>query len=29
VAAIEAAVDEFVGNEPPFDDFTLVVMKRV
>jgi serine phosphatase RsbU (regulator of sigma subunit)/putative methionine-R-sulfoxide reductase with GAF domain len=29
VAAIEAAVDEFVGNEPPFDDFTLVVLKRV
>jgi serine phosphatase RsbU (regulator of sigma subunit)/putative methionine-R-sulfoxide reductase with GAF domain len=29
VAAIEAAVDEFVGSEPPFDDFTLVVMKRV
>jgi sigma-B regulation protein RsbU (phosphoserine phosphatase) len=29
VAAIDAAVDEFVGNEPPFDDFTLVVMKRV
>jgi serine phosphatase RsbU (regulator of sigma subunit)/putative methionine-R-sulfoxide reductase with GAF domain len=29
VAAIEAAVDDFVGNEPPFDDFTLVVMKRV
>jgi serine phosphatase RsbU (regulator of sigma subunit) len=29
VAAIQAAVDEFVGNEPPFDDFTLVVMKRV
>ena len=29
VAAIEAAVDEFVGDEPPFDDFTLVVMKRV
>jgi len=28
VAAIQAAVDEFVGNEPPFDDFTLVVMKR-
>jgi sigma-B regulation protein RsbU (phosphoserine phosphatase) len=29
VAAIQVAVDEFVGNEPPFDDFTLVVMKRV
>jgi sigma-B regulation protein RsbU (phosphoserine phosphatase) len=29
VAAIETAVDEFVGNEPPFDDFTLVVLKRV
>jgi sigma-B regulation protein RsbU (phosphoserine phosphatase) len=29
VAAIQTAVDEFVGNEPPFDDFTLVVMKRV
>ncbi len=29
VAAIEAAVDEFVGNEPPFDDFTLVVLKRI
>src|SRR5512136_2726802 len=29
VAAIQAAVDEFVGNEPPFDDFTLVVLKRV
>ncbi len=29
VAMIEAAVDEFVGNEPPFDDFTLVVLKRV
>jgi sigma-B regulation protein RsbU (phosphoserine phosphatase) len=28
VAAIELAVDEFVGNEPPFDDFTLVVLKR-
>ena len=28
VAAIELAVDEFVGSEPPFDDFTLVVMKR-
>jgi sigma-B regulation protein RsbU (phosphoserine phosphatase) len=28
VAAIETAVDEFVGNEPPFDDFTLVVLKR-
>jgi serine phosphatase RsbU (regulator of sigma subunit)/putative methionine-R-sulfoxide reductase with GAF domain len=29
VAAIQAAVDEFVGNEPPFDDFTLVVLKRM
>ena len=29
VAAIEAAVDAFVGDVPPFDDFTLVVMKRV
>ena len=29
VTAIQVAVDEFVGNEPPFDDFTLVVMKRV
>ena len=29
VAAIEAAVDEFVGSEPPFDDFTLVVLKRL
>jgi sigma-B regulation protein RsbU (phosphoserine phosphatase) len=29
VAAIQAAVDEFVGNEPPFDDFTLVVLKRI
>lgn len=29
VAAIEAAVDEYVGNEPPFDDFTLVVLKRI
>ena len=28
VAAIELAVDEFVGSEPPFDDFTLVVLKR-
>jgi len=29
VAAIEAAVDAFVGNVPPFDDFTLVVLKRM
>jgi sigma-B regulation protein RsbU (phosphoserine phosphatase) len=29
VAAIEAAVDAFVGDVPPFDDFTLVVLKRV
>jgi serine phosphatase RsbU (regulator of sigma subunit) len=29
VDAIEAAVDEFVGEVPPFDDFTLVVLKRV
>lgn len=28
VQAIQAAVDEFAGNEPPFDDFTLVVLKR-
>ncbi len=29
VDAIEAAVDAFVGDVPPFDDFTLVVLKRV
>lgn len=29
VAQIQAAVDEFVGSEPPFDDFTLVVLKRI
>jgi serine phosphatase RsbU (regulator of sigma subunit)/putative methionine-R-sulfoxide reductase with GAF domain len=29
VAAIQAAVDEFSGGEPPFDDFTLVVLKRI
>ena len=29
VAAIQAAVDEFADNIPPFDDFTLVVLKRL
>ena len=29
VEAIEAAVDAFVGEIPPFDDFTLVVLKRM
>ncbi len=29
VEAIKAAVDDFVGDVPPFDDFTLVVLKRV
>ncbi len=28
VHAIQAAVDEFAGDVPPFDDFTLVVLKR-
>jgi sigma-B regulation protein RsbU (phosphoserine phosphatase) len=29
VQAIQAAVDDFAGNIPPFDDFTLVVLKRL
>ncbi len=29
VEAIQRASDEFVGDEQPFDDFTLVVVKRV
>jgi sigma-B regulation protein RsbU (phosphoserine phosphatase) len=28
VAAIQKAIDDFVGDEPPFDDLTLVVAKR-
>jgi phosphoserine phosphatase RsbU/P len=28
VAAIQDAIHEFVGDEPPFDDLTLVVAKR-
>ncbi len=28
VAAIQDAINEFVGDEPPFDDLTLVVAKR-
>jgi phosphoserine phosphatase RsbU/P len=29
VAAIQDSVSQFVGNEPPFDDLTLIVAKRV
>jgi sigma-B regulation protein RsbU (phosphoserine phosphatase) len=29
VTAIQDAMDKFVGDEPPFDDLTLVVAKRV
>jgi serine phosphatase RsbU (regulator of sigma subunit) len=29
VEAIKVAVDAFVGDVPPFDDFTLVVLKRM
>jgi sigma-B regulation protein RsbU (phosphoserine phosphatase) len=29
VAALQAALHEFVGDEPPFDDLTVVVAKRV
>ncbi len=29
IEAIQAAADEFAGNIPPFDDFTLVVLKRL
>jgi sigma-B regulation protein RsbU (phosphoserine phosphatase) len=28
IRAINQAVDEFVGDTPQFDDFTLVVLKR-
>ena len=28
IQAINQAVDEFVGDTPQFDDFTLVVLKR-
>ena len=28
VTAIQKAIDDFVGDEPPFDDLTLVVAKR-
>jgi len=28
VTAIQKAINEFVGDEPPFDDLTLVVAKR-
>ena len=28
VVAIQAALSEFVGDEPPFDDLTLIVAKR-
>jgi serine phosphatase RsbU (regulator of sigma subunit) len=28
IQAINQAVDEFVGDTPQFDDFTLVILKR-
>jgi len=28
VAAIQKAINDFVGDEPPFDDLTLVVARR-
>ena len=28
-AAVRRAVDEFAGDMPPFDDFTMVVLKRL